>query len=498
MSTDASWARNFLESSRTVWVISAVILCLFALTNLPWQLDDYDQAQQAFTSFEMIKEGHWFFQRTPHAKVIAQKPPLVGWASAATFAITRSWDIAWRLPSFLTAVVLATILFRAAIAAYGAAAALIALGAFGLNLLSVRLATLVRTDMPLALVIFLLGLLIWQKIRAREPWQPRERWEMFVLLTASMFIKGPIVFAFLLPGIVLFQWLAGESRTASAWCGWWPWIASFALFSIWVICGIKFVPGFYEDVVMKEFLGRFSETVHRPQPVLYYLPHLLQKFAPWSVLILALGVLSFPRTRSGIRSLFRQANPDILWLVCWSFGGFVVMSLVPSKRVDRIYPVVPPLCLLLAAQIDGSSRIKQTGERVLQWSAAALLFSILFTGSYVIGKVLSDYRDNANHLEVFSRAVNEQAVAHHWRYEVISGEAGGYEGMLLYLQKPHFIKPDEAVQEWNGEALDALVVPKNKISELMGELQNAAIAPLRSVDRKTDPQIGYFLVTRRS
>jgi len=47
MSTDASWARNFLESSRTVWVISAVILCLFALTNLPWQLDDYDQAQQA-------------------------------------------------------------------------------------------------------------------------------------------------------------------------------------------------------------------------------------------------------------------------------------------------------------------------------------------------------------------------------------------------------------------------------------------------------------------
>ena len=60
-----------------------------------------------------------------------------------------------------------------------------------------------------------------------------------------------------------------------------------------MICGIKFVPGFYEQVVMKEFLGRFSQTVHRPQPVLYYLPHLLQKFAPWSVLILALGVLSF-------------------------------------------------------------------------------------------------------------------------------------------------------------------------------------------------------------
>ena len=261
----------------------------------------------------------------------------VAWASAAIFAITGSWDIAWRLPSFLTAVIPVTSLFRAAIAAYGAAAASIALGAFGLNLLSVRLAILVRTDMPLTLVIFLLGLLIWQKIRARE-W-----WEMFALLTASMFIKGPIVFAFLLPSIVLFQWLAGKRSGANAWCGWWPWIASVALFSVWVICGIKVVPGFYEQVVMKEFLGRFSQTVHRPQPVLFYLPHLLEKFAPWSVLILALGVLSFRRTRSGIRNLFRQTTPDILWLVCWSLGGLVVMSLVPSKRVDRIYPVVPPL-----------------------------------------------------------------------------------------------------------------------------------------------------------
>jgi hypothetical protein len=60
------------------------------------------------------------------------------------------------------------------------------------------------------------------------------------------------------------------------------------------------------------------------------------------------------------------------------------------------------------------------------------------------------------------------------------------------------MKPDEAVQEWNREALDALVVPKSKISELMRELQKAAISPLRSVDRKTYPQIGYVLVTRRS
>jgi len=497
MGTDRSWAENLLESPRTIWVISAFVFCMFAVTNLPWQLDDYDQGQQAFTSFEMIREGHWFFQRTAHEK-IAQKPPLVGWASAAVFGVTRSWDIAWRLPSFLTALVLAAILFRAANAAYGTAPAVIALGAFGLNLLSVRLATLVRTDMPLALVIFLAGLLIWQKIRAGGSWQLHERWEMFALLTISMFIKGPIVFAFLLPGIVLFQWLAAKRRGAAAWCGWWPWIASLALFSVWVICGIKFVPGFYEQVVIKEFLGRFSETVHRSQPVLFYFPHLLHKFAPWSVLMLALGFVSFRRERWGIRNLLRQTTPDVFWLICWSLGGLIVMSLVPSKRVDRIYPVVPTLCLLLAAQIAGSLRIKQTRDRVLQWSAAALLFSMVFTGGYTAARVLSNYRDHADHLEVFCCAVNEQAIANHWRYEVISGHSGGYDGMLLYLQKPHFLKPSEAVQEWNASALDALLVPKDTMSELMPELQDATIAPLRSVDRKTDPQIGYLLVTRRA
>src|SRR5262249_6857366 len=153
--------RGLLDDHRTLCVVASLIVLLFALANLPWQLDDYDQAKQAFTSFEMVKEGHWFYQHTPHERV-ATKPPLVGWISAALFTLTRSWEIAWRLPSLVAALALAVVLFRAASGAYGSIAALVAFGAFGLNLLSPRLATLVRTDMPLAFVILLIGLLIWQ------------------------------------------------------------------------------------------------------------------------------------------------------------------------------------------------------------------------------------------------------------------------------------------------------------------------------------------------
>src|SRR5438132_5791648 len=217
---ELSWLENFLQGKRTVWIVVAVTILLFAIGNLPWQLDDYDQAKQAFTSFEMVKEGHWFYQQTPHERV-ATKPPLVGWVSAGVFALTKSWNVAWRLPSFLAAIGIMMLLFRAATSVYGSTAGSIALAAFGLNLLSPRLATLVRTDMPLALVIFLIGLLIWQKIQREEAWTPRDRVCIFALLMVAMLIKGPIVYAFLLPVFALSECrcmrLTSELDRSRAW-----------------------------------------------------------------------------------------------------------------------------------------------------------------------------------------------------------------------------------------------------------------------------------------
>ena len=516
---------SFFEDRRTLWIVAALIIVLFAIANLPWQLDDYDQAKQAFTSFEMVKEGHWLYQHTPHER-IATKPPLVGWIAAALFAVTRSWEIAWRFPSLLAALALAFVLFRSARNAYGTIAAVIAVSAFGVNLLSPRLATLVRTDMPLTLVIFLIGLLIWQKIRERNEWKRRDQLYVFVLLTAAMLIKGPIVCAFLLPGIALFQIRRGRVRpsgaakmnSASAWSGWWPWLASLAIFLVWVAAGIRFQPGFYEEVVMREFVGRFGETIHRPQPVLFYLPHLLHKFAPWSVLMIGIAAVDLRSRNWRLRSVFREMSPEIFWLLCWSIGGLIVMSLIPSKRVDRIFPVIPPLCLLLAAQIGAriscshgpagrsSTNIgsDETAHRAVatkntlpssyRWSALALAFAILFTGGYTTWKVITGYRDHRNALAVFGRGIRHEAEARHWRYEVVSAKD---EGLLLYLRKTHFVKPADAVTEWNTGNLDALVASKEKAAVLMRDLKGAALPQLESNEREQRQEgRGYVLITR--
>ena len=499
--------RQLLPSKMTFWALAALMLVLFSITNLPWELDGYDQAKQAWTSYEMVTEGHWFYQRTSDDQGLATKPPLTGWMSAAIYEITRSWDIAWRLPSLVCAGLIAFLLFRGATRAYGNTAGLIAFAGFGFNLLSPRLATLVRSDMPLALLIFLVGLLIWEKVRSEQPWSTQDRWIMFGLLTAGMLIKGPIIYAFLLPGMVvaaLYERRVGGKEVSAVtdrcyrlpvWCGWWPWIASLAIFLVWVIAGCLWVPRFYELVVIREFLARFGEIgphVHRSQSVFFYLPHLLHKFFPWSALLIGLATFDLRARNRSLRGVFREMSPATLWLICWIVGGIVLMSLIPSKRVDRIFPVIPPLCLLVAAQTGSFLSDERQRTRNSRWIAATLAAAVLFTAGYAISRIVDGYRNHRDALSIFGRQVREEAAKNHWRYEAI-GKSD--EGMPLYLTRPHFLKPDLAVAKWNNGELDALAVPVDQAPQLMRDLHDSA-RRFESETRKDLNRPNYVLIAR--
>ena len=458
---------DFFERRGALWIVTALALVLFALSNLPWHLDDYDQAKQAFTSFEMVEQGHWFYQHTPNGWV-ATKPPLVGWISAGIFAVTRSWELAWRLPSFLAAAALLALLVRSA-STYGAVPALVAACAFSFNLLVPRLASLVRTDMPLALILFTIGLLVWEKIRKAEAWTTRDRVLLFVLLSAGMLIKGPIVFAFLLPGIVAFQWRKWrKGAAASAWSGWSPWLGSTAIFVLWTIGGILFVPEFLEHVVQREFAGRFGEETHRPQPFYFYLPHLLHRLAPWSLLLILLPILALKKSKAGIRAATSAMSPETFWLVAWSLGGLLLMSCVPSKRIDRVFPIVPPLCLLLAATVAEFRKRETLKTMVERLCVIAIILGAVLTTGYAANRVVVAHRERRDAFAAFGREVVRMATERDWRYSVIGGDD---EGMALYVRRTEFAWPDEAAAEWNAGKLDALVVAEDEMPDMLARLE---------------------------
>jgi 4-amino-4-deoxy-L-arabinose transferase-like glycosyltransferase len=484
---------DLLNRRATLWFVVALTIVLWGVANLPWQLDDYDQAKQAFTSFEMVKQGHWIYQHTPNGWV-ATKPPLVGWFSAGLFSVIRSWELAWRLPSFLAGVALLFLIARVAAGAYGGAAALVAASAFGLNLFTPRLASLVRTDMPLALILFVIGWLIWEKIRRRETWKERDRLIFFLLLSAAMLIKGPIVYAFLLPGIVAFQWRmrkAGEGATA--WPGWWPWLASLALFLAWAVGGILFVPEFWEHVALREFAGRFSEAMHRSQPIYFYLPHFLHRFAPWSFLLIVLPLLGAREQRLQARDWPQALSQETFWLVAWSLGGLLVMSFVPSKRIDRVFPIVPPLCLLLAAQVAALRTRGTLRVATERCCAIAIVFACLFTTGYAVGKIVLGYRQNTAAFATFGKAVRQEAAVHGWNYEIVGGED---EGMALYLRRTEFIEPDQAAAGWKSGKLDGLVVADDELDELLPRLQGAVPSRIGWSGRAGNYRKRYIFLVR--
>ena len=168
------------------------------------------------------------------------------------------------------------------------------------------------------------------------------------------------------------------------------------------------------------------------------------------------------------------------------------MSLIPSKRVDRIFPVIPPLCLLVAAQAAHFLNNENERTRSLRWIAATLAVAVLFTGSYAISRIVDGYRNHRDALSIFGRQVREEAAKNHWRYEAIGRSD---EGLPLYLTRPHFLKPDVAVAKWNNGEVDALAVPADQAPDLMRALHDSA-RRFESETRKDLKRPNYVLIAR--
>jgi hypothetical protein len=243
------------------------------------------------------------------------------------------------------------------------------------------------------------------------------------------------------------------------------------------------------DVLAKQFIVR--------NRFIFYLPHLVHKFAPWSILLIAIAIFNLASLRWRIGTAFREISPDTFWILCWSLGGLIMMSLIPSKRVDRIFPVIPPLCLLLAAQVSsvvGSLRRLDSPSRTAwrPYLATALVFAILFTGGHATWKVVTGYCDHRDALAIFGRNVPREAEARHWRHEAVSAKD---EDLLLYLRKTYYIEPGRAIADWNGGNLDAIVASRERAPRLMPQLRGAIVSQLKSSDRKKEQGTGYILIT---
>lgn len=426
-------------------IIFLVLVALtMALARVPWHLDDYDEAKQAFTSFEMLHDGAWCYQHSPDGH-LATKPPFTGWLSAAVYILLRNWNLAWRLPSFAAWALLAGLVYSTARRNTSTTAALMAMSALSLNILNLRLATLVRTDMLLALFSGICGLLTLRVLTEQRDWHRGEKWGYAISLMAALMTKGPVVYLFILPGPLLYYWLVRPTpRWNRIWPGLLPVLGPMLPFLSWVLGGILTQPGFLDEVVINEFLARLetgAEAVHISRPLWFYVGPFLLKTLPWSGFLIYLVCNRTRRIQTSSRVEFRFS---LFWLA----GSFVVMSLIPSKRIDRIFPLIVPLSLMLGYLWP---------ENWKRLSPAIAWATLLVFGSYTAVQINTGYRNNSAGLVTFGRQAADWAQQHGVEL-VVETHCAHATGMNLYANTTESATVDEVVcQKQRGQPVGMIL-----------------------------------------
>lgn len=156
------------------------------------------------------------------------------------------------------------------------------------------------------------------------------------------------------------------------------------------------------------------------------------------------------------------------------------MTFIPSKRVDRIFPIIPPLCLLFVAMVAEC----RCGQRIRAWCAAAVVFATLFAGCYFAGIIWIGYHDGSMRVVEAGRAAAQLAGGR--PLVVVDGRD---EGLAMYAGAKSFSKTGAARSMWDDGASMALLVSERNLSRFENLPEPVMIAPGKREDR-------YFLFLR--
>ncbi len=237
---------------------------------------------------------------------------------------------------------------------------------------------------------------------------------------------------------------------------------------------------FYSQVILKEFVGRVTGE-HRSQPIYFYLPNILHKLFPWSLCILAFVLI--PRLRRAVKW-----DAATIWLACWILGSIVAMSLVPSKRFDRIFPIVPPMALFLISFL-ASAEFTWKPAITRRLVSFACVGGILFSFGYAALSAFVGYRDNLAGMVEFASEVRQSADLNDWEIAV---RGSSTEAMTLYLGLDRFLGSKEVERRWKSGEIDALVIDDKRLAQHQETLSPFRVL-LRAEPDLDNPQ-GYQLI----
>lgn len=366
-------ASNLEGKERLVLALWAVLL-LFAIA---FQLGsralfEPDEGRNAEVMREMSLSGDLFVPRLNHL-LFLDKPFLYYAAGALAMAVLGVHELAARLPAVLCTLALAFGVGALARRWWGPRA-----GAYaGLATLAAPLPILYTQ-----IVIFDAMLTLWictavgafylavERESAKPPTAAGapdsfRYWSAvaWVAMGLGVLTKGPV--ALLVPLAAVLPWALWRRRARRMVERGAP-LALLAVIVPWVFLVSRADPDFLHYALVTETWSRLtSNELKRDAPVWYYLPVVLFGALPWSVVPIA-GWRS-------VAAAWRAREPQVRFLFLGFVVPFALFSLLHSKRIHYILPLVPALVLLSVWLWEQTPR----GARLPGVRAAATLWSVL-------------------------------------------------------------------------------------------------------------------------
>jgi 4-amino-4-deoxy-L-arabinose transferase-like glycosyltransferase len=316
------------ERLRWQWPVAALALLGAVWVLYLYGLSDFgvvtpDEPRYAAIGRAMAASGDWITPRlwgTPWF----EKPALLYWMVAASFAAGVPLDLAPRLPVALLSMAFLPAYWWLLRRAFGGAAAWAAVVFLSTSIGWLAFSQAAVTDLPLAVTAALAMLLLLDLVPDRVPGIGRLCAVAFCLALAVL-AKGLVPLVLALPAVWTFRQHWKRLLHPA------PWAVFLLTAGPWyLLCWLRNGYTFLDVFFVQHQFGRFvSPAMQHVHPWWYYVPVLLLGMFPWTLIAFAI-----PR-----RLLWD--DPRSRYLLLWFGFGFVFFSAARNKLPGYLLPLWP-------------------------------------------------------------------------------------------------------------------------------------------------------------
>lgn len=336
-----------------------MLFALVAAVRLaaPSDLATGDQPLQVAYIHDIVRNGAWLVQHLDSG-VPASKPPLYNWLAATPIVATGSVnEFLLKWPSLVAALATLLLTYRIGAAVADRRTGAIAAALLCVSPLFVKHVYFARTDM---LLTFFITLQLFAAIKRR----PVLYWSAAAL---AWLTKGPIGVVLPIVALSSWWWWNGELRVR--------WremrfvrgvVLSLIPFALWFAAAVYSSDGaVWDQLVVAETVDRFSAESSKSKEnrhALYYVPHFFARMAP----VAWFFVCALFAVRRGER------QGEIGVAIAWVIAMFILFSIVPSKRFDRLFPLLPGVSLAAAWVLARDLHLPRSAARRTYYLVAAV------------------------------------------------------------------------------------------------------------------------------